>query len=110
MAEGFYPTLWSSTKITLRVVWRAIRQLFHETTGAIFALFALYGGISAWRQWHTRPAAWLLGFTIVYAFTMVCSARAAFADIAKCQTTQKNPPPSQNAAPPPLPACRSKLS
>jgi hypothetical protein len=78
MAEGFYPTLWGSTKITLRVVWRAIRQLFHETTGAIFALFALYGGIAAWRQWHTRPAAWLLGFTIVYAVTMVCFAFTSF--------------------------------
>lgn len=78
MAAGFYPTLWQSTKITLRAAWRAIRQLFHETTGAIFGIFAFYGAFSAWRQWHNRPAAWLLGFTIVYAVTMIVFAFTSF--------------------------------
>jgi hypothetical protein len=76
VAAGFYSTLWNSAKITLRVVWRAARQLFHEATGAVFALFALYFASIAWRLWHSRPAAWLLGFTIVvFAFTSFRRAR-----------------------------------
>jgi hypothetical protein len=78
MAAGFYPALWESAKIALRVMWRALRQLFHEATGAVFALFALYGAVAAWRQWHSRPAAWLLGFTVVYAITMLAFAFTSF--------------------------------
>jgi hypothetical protein len=78
MAAGFYSTLWNSAKITLRVVWRAARQLFHEATGAVFALFALYFANVAWRLWHNRPAAWLLGFTIVYAVMMLVFAFTSF--------------------------------
>jgi hypothetical protein len=78
MAAGFYSALWNSAKIALRVVWRATRQLFHEATGAVFGMFALYGAIAAWRQWHTRPAAWLLGFTVVYAVMMLAFAFTSF--------------------------------
>ena len=98
MATGFYPTLWNSIKIALRVIWRATRQLFHEATGAIFAIFAVYGGIAAWREWHTRPTAWLLGFAIVYAVTMICfclhlvsAARGAFDDPTHDRETKKSP-------------------
>jgi hypothetical protein len=78
MADGFYSELWKSSKIALRVIWRATRQLFHEATGAFFAMFALYGAVAAYREWHSRPTAWLLGFTVVYAVTMVIFAVTSF--------------------------------
>jgi hypothetical protein len=78
MATGFYSTLWNSSKVTWRVWWRAARQFFHEAVGALFATFALYGAVAVWRQWHTRVAAWLLGFAAVYAITMAVFAFTSF--------------------------------
>ena len=78
MAPGFYSTIWQSAKITLRVVWRAARQLFHEAPGAVFAMFAVYGAVMVWRQWHTKPAAWLVGFAAVYAVLMALFSFTSF--------------------------------
>jgi hypothetical protein len=78
MADGFYAVLGKSIKIALRASWRAARQLFHEATGAFFAMFALYGAVAAYREWHNRPTAWLLGFTVVYAIIMVIFAVESF--------------------------------
>ncbi len=78
MATGLILALWNSFKVTGRVVWRAARQFFHEATGALFATFALYGAVAAWRQWHSRVAAWLLGFAVVYAVTMAAFAFTSF--------------------------------
>lgn len=72
------PTLWQSILIALRVLWRAIRQLFHETTGVFFAIFAVYGGIAAWREWKYHPAMWVIGFAVVYAVAMAVFAVLAF--------------------------------
>jgi hypothetical protein len=70
MAAGFSGSLWQSSKITFRVLWRVTRQLFHEVAGAFFAIFAVYGSLMAWRQWHSKPTAWLVGFAVVYALMM----------------------------------------
>ena len=78
MATGFYQVLWNSIKVTLRAIWRAIRQFFHEATGALFGMFAVYGAVAAWREWHSRPTAWLLGFTLVYAVAMLIFAFTSF--------------------------------
>ena len=78
MAASLHSVLWNSIRVTFRVVWRAVRQFFHETTGALFGLFAVYGAVAAWRQWHSRPAAWLLGFTLVYAVLMLIFAFTSF--------------------------------
>ena len=48
------------------------------TVGALFATFALYGAVAIWRQWHTRVAAWLLGFAIAYAITMAVFAFTSY--------------------------------
>jgi hypothetical protein len=72
------PTLWQSIRITLRVLWRVIRQLFHETTGVFFALFAIYGGVAAWREWKYHPTPWLIGFAVVYAVVMAVFSVFAF--------------------------------
>jgi hypothetical protein len=78
MATGLIPALWNSSKITLRVLWRAARQFFHEAMGALFATFALYGAVAAWRQWRSKVAAWLLGFALVYAVSMAFFAFTSF--------------------------------
>ncbi|MGA8036245.1 MAG: hypothetical protein WA823_09235 [Candidatus Acidiferrales bacterium] len=70
MAAGFQGSITQSAKITFRVWRRIARQLFHEIAGALFALCAVYGSLMAWRQWHSRPTAWLVGFAVVYALLM----------------------------------------
>ena len=70
--------LWQSAKVTLRVLWRVTRQVFHEATGALFGLFAAYGLLLAWRQWHHRPVLWLVGLAIFYALMMGGFALGAF--------------------------------
>lgn len=72
------PTLWRSTMVTLRVFWRLARQLFHEATGAMFGLFAVYGGFAAWKQWKHRPAIWLVCFAIAYAIAMAAYSFSSF--------------------------------
>jgi hypothetical protein len=78
VATGFYSALWNSIKIAFRAIWRATRQLFHEATGALFAMFAVYGAIAAYREWHSRPTAWLVGFALVYAAAMLIFAFTSF--------------------------------
>jgi hypothetical protein len=70
--------MWHSAKVTLRVLWRVARQVFHEATGALFGLFAAYGLLLAWRQWHHRPILWLVGFAVLYALMMAAFAFGAF--------------------------------
>jgi glycerol uptake facilitator-like aquaporin len=78
VATGFYSSLWNSINIVFRTIWRATSQLFHEATGALFAMFAVYGAVAAYREWHSRPAAWLVGFTVVFAITMLIFAFTSF--------------------------------
>jgi hypothetical protein len=72
------PTLWHSVKVTLRILWRVTRQVFHEATGTLFAVFGAYGLLLAWRQWHSRPVLWLTGLALLYAAMMAAFAFAAF--------------------------------
>jgi glycerol uptake facilitator-like aquaporin len=72
------PALWNSSKVTLRVLWRVTRQFFHEAMGTMFALFAVYGGLAAFRQWKNRPALWLVCFAIAYALMMATFAFISF--------------------------------
>jgi hypothetical protein len=57
--RGFFGTL-----------WRALRQLFHEVTGAIFAVIALSAVTSVIRSWGTASPRWLLGLPVAYALLM----------------------------------------
>ena len=57
--RGFFATL-----------WRALRQLFHEVTGAVFAVIALSAIASVIRSWGTASPRWLLVLPMVYAALM----------------------------------------
>ncbi len=52
-----------------RTLWRAVRQVFHESTGAIFLLLALFWSAAAVRQWMRGASPWtwltLGGFALV---------------------------------------------
>lgn len=41
-----------------RVLWRAARQVFHETIGAVFFLLALMWANAALRYWRLRAPNW----------------------------------------------------
>jgi hypothetical protein len=72
------PSFFHSARIVLRNLWRIARQLFHEATGAFFALFSLYGGWLAWRQWKYHATPWLVAFAIMYALMMGVFAFTSF--------------------------------
>jgi len=76
--EQAFPSFWRAAKIFLRNLWRVLRQVFHEATGTFFALFALYGGLAAWRQWRYHPTPWLVAFAIFYSLMMAVFAIGAF--------------------------------
>jgi hypothetical protein len=78
MSGNMLPALLRSARVTLRVLWRLTRQLFHEATGAMFGIFAAWAAFAAWKQWKQRPALWFLGFAIVYAITMAAYALGSF--------------------------------
>jgi hypothetical protein len=78
MSARLIPALWQSFRVTLRALWRVGRQIFHEATGALFCLFAFYGGLAAWRQWKYRPTVWLMAFACLYAIMMAAFGFAAF--------------------------------
>jgi len=52
-------------------LWRALRQLFHETTGAMFAILALITLMSALRAWQNGAARWIVALPVAYALMMI---------------------------------------
>lgn len=67
-----------SAIVTIRVWWRLTKQLFHETTGALFAVFACYGGYMVWKGWKHGPTPWLITFGALYALMMAAFAFSSF--------------------------------
>ena len=61
-------------------VWRAARQLFHETVGTLFFLIALSAFQSAWRVWNRGAAHWLIELSAGYGLLMVCFGVLSFRD------------------------------
>ena len=62
-------------------LWRALRQLFHETAGALFVVFTVIGAAGTWREWQRGAATWVLvvtaGFTLMMAWFAIASFRSA---------------------------------
>ncbi len=78
MAQSLANALASAAGPFLRTLWRIARQLFHETTGALFVLFAVLGAATAWREWHKGAAEWLVAMPVSFSLLMVVFAVAAF--------------------------------
>ncbi len=81
MAASRSRLLAASTLNFLRVLWRVTRQVFHETVGALFFFFSVFGGTAAWRQWQRGTALWAAalasGFTVMMFLLGVSSFRSA---------------------------------
>lgn len=62
-------------------LWRALKQLFHEAVGAIFALLAIAWMNSILRAWTRDVAAWIIalaaGVVGLFVFFAVTSFRRA---------------------------------
>lgn len=56
---------------SLRVIWKATRELFHEVVGALFFILAVSAINSAWRAWHRGAGQWLIGTGAAYAAVMI---------------------------------------
>jgi hypothetical protein len=48
----------------VRRLWRALRQLFHEVIGAVFAVLALAWLNAAFRAWTGDVAHWLIALAV----------------------------------------------
>lgn len=73
---GLYATL----RHSLRILWRAARELFHEVTGAVFFILAVAASQAAWRAWHRGAGRWLVGMTVAYALVMILFGVLSFRD------------------------------
>jgi hypothetical protein len=61
---------WRAGVTMLRVFWKLLRQLFHETAGALFGIFAIYAGSASWKQIHRPGGEWIAAFAAAYAGMM----------------------------------------
>jgi glycerol uptake facilitator-like aquaporin len=52
-------------------LWRALRQLFLEAIGAVFAVLALVWLSAAFRAWTRDVAHWMLGLAVAVALLFV---------------------------------------
>jgi hypothetical protein len=59
-------------------LWRVLKQIFHETVGAIFAILALGWFNSAFRAWTRDVAYWLIDVSVAVALVFVFFAVSSF--------------------------------
>ena len=78
MADRLIAALLAALAAFFRSIWRVTRQLFHEVTGAFFLLFAVVGGINAWRHWQRGSDLWIFGMALAFTLMMTAFAVAAF--------------------------------
>ena len=72
--------LFATVRHSLRVLWRAARELFHEVTGAVFFILAVAALQASWRSWHNGAGRWLVGMTAGYALLMIFFGVLSFRD------------------------------
>lgn len=68
----------SSQAQGFRRLWRVLRQLFHEFTGAVFAVLALGWFNAAFRAWTRDVSRWLIGVAVAMACLLVFFAVTSF--------------------------------
>lgn len=62
----------------LRALWRAARQVFHETIGAVFFLLALTWSNAALRYWRQRAPNWEWRTSVAMALVMIIFGALSF--------------------------------
>jgi hypothetical protein len=72
--------LFATMRHSLRVLWRAARELFHEVTGTLFFVIALSAIQSAWRSWQHGAGEWTVGVSACYALLMILFGILSFRD------------------------------
>lgn len=72
--------LYRAARAFLVTLWRVTRQVFHETTGAIFLLFSLAGGLAAWREWRHASSAWIVALCLLFTLMMAAFSATSFRD------------------------------
>jgi sulfite exporter TauE/SafE len=68
----------SSEPRGFRRLWRTVKQIFHEVTGAMFAVLAFGWLNSAFRAWTRDVAHWLIALAIAVAGIFVLFAVSSF--------------------------------
>jgi hypothetical protein len=61
-----------------RRLWRALKQLFHEAIGAVFAVLAIAWLNAALRAWTRDVAHWLIALAVSVAVLFVFFALTSF--------------------------------
>ena len=61
-----------------RRFWRALRQVFHELIGAVFAVLALGWFNAAFRAWTRDVARWLIALAVAVALLFLFFAVTSF--------------------------------
>lgn len=69
-AERYISALLPAAAGFLRALGRAARQLLHEVTGAMFAVFAVIGAVSVWQAWRQSSPGWVMAVSIAFALMM----------------------------------------
>ena len=72
--------LFATVRHSLRVLWKAARELFHEVTGAVFFILAVAAVQASWRAWHNGAGRWLVGMTAGYGLLMILFGVLSFRD------------------------------
>jgi hypothetical protein len=72
--------LYRAVRIFLVTLWRIIRQLFHETAGALFLLFSLSGAVGTWRAWRSSSSAWIIALCLLFTCMMAAFSATSFRD------------------------------
>ncbi len=61
-----------------RTLWRVVRQVFHETTGAVFCILALIWANASLRYWRDGAPRWEWRTGVAVALVMVFFGVASF--------------------------------
>jgi len=72
--------LYATVRHSLRILWRAARELFHEVTGAVFFILAFAALSASWRAFHNGAGRWLVGMIAGYALLMIFYGLLSFRD------------------------------
>lgn len=74
------PSIFAVARNSVRVLWKASRELFHEVTGTLFFLIAVSTIQSAWRAWRRGAGQWTVGVGVGFAFLMIVFGILSFRD------------------------------